>query len=189
MARNYRYFIEPSGNGDGYGQLELNQVAFRRDGRVEAQCALDPADFNEYPAENGMLLVIDKKNDLIHYPKDGDTNVVYGLNYSAEHLYDERNLGLKNFRLTPKDFYPRLGYLSVGDRYTTNAIAYDSEDFDDLDAIQQAISEDRVYAIPCEEGYHKLTDDPGDSPLVLEAVKYTTMPDGSPAVKFLVIKA
>ena len=26
---------------DGFGQLELNQVAFRRDGRVEAQCALD----------------------------------------------------------------------------------------------------------------------------------------------------
>ena len=25
---------------DGYGQLELNQVAFRRDGRIEAQCPL-----------------------------------------------------------------------------------------------------------------------------------------------------
>ena len=25
----------------GYGQLELNNVAFRRDGRIEAQCALD----------------------------------------------------------------------------------------------------------------------------------------------------
>ena len=25
---------------DGYGQLELNQVAFRRDGRIEAQSKL-----------------------------------------------------------------------------------------------------------------------------------------------------
>ena len=39
---------------DGYGQLELNQVAFRRDGRVEAQCALDDTDFASVPAENGM---------------------------------------------------------------------------------------------------------------------------------------
>ena len=30
---------------DGYGQVELNNVAFRRDGRIEAQCALDTADF------------------------------------------------------------------------------------------------------------------------------------------------
>ena len=32
---------------DGYGQLELNNVAFRRDGRVEAQCALDATDFED----------------------------------------------------------------------------------------------------------------------------------------------
>lgn len=39
---------------DGKGQIELNNVAFRRDGRIEAQCALT-AD-----AENGMVLAIDK---------------------------------------------------------------------------------------------------------------------------------
>ena len=44
---------------DGYGQLELNNVAFRRDGRVEAQCALDATDFADVPAENGMLLAVD----------------------------------------------------------------------------------------------------------------------------------
>ena len=32
---------------DGYGQLELNNVAFRRDGRIEAQCALSTADFTD----------------------------------------------------------------------------------------------------------------------------------------------
>ena len=26
---------------EGYGQIELNQVACRRDGRIEAQCALN----------------------------------------------------------------------------------------------------------------------------------------------------
>ena len=45
---------------DGYGQLELNQVAFRRDGRIEAQCKLSTDDFSKAaPAENGMLLKID----------------------------------------------------------------------------------------------------------------------------------
>ena len=29
----------------GYGQVELNNVAFRRDGRIEAQCKLDATDF------------------------------------------------------------------------------------------------------------------------------------------------
>ncbi len=39
---------------DGYGQCELNNAAFRRDGRIEAQCALDETDFADVPAENGM---------------------------------------------------------------------------------------------------------------------------------------
>ena len=39
---------------DEYGQLELNQVAFRRDGRIIAQYALDTT-INEY-VENGMWI-------------------------------------------------------------------------------------------------------------------------------------
>lgn len=35
----------------GYGQIELNQVAFRRDGRIEAQCKLDDTAFATIPAE------------------------------------------------------------------------------------------------------------------------------------------
>ena len=30
---------------DGFGQVELNQVAFRRDGRVAAQCKPNATDF------------------------------------------------------------------------------------------------------------------------------------------------
>ena len=30
---------------DGYGQVELNNVAFRQDGRIEAQCAPIPQIF------------------------------------------------------------------------------------------------------------------------------------------------
>ena len=96
---------------DLYSQLELNNVAFRRDGRIEAQCALDEG-FSEAPAENGMLLAVDKANGLIKLPVDGSLPIA--LNYTTEHMYDERKMGLKNFCLRPEDgFYPRMGYLWV----------------------------------------------------------------------------
>ena len=57
---------------DGYGQLELNQVAFRRDGRIEAQCALSPVDFEKVPAENGMLLAVDNINRIVKFPVAGE---------------------------------------------------------------------------------------------------------------------
>lgn len=94
---------------DGYGQLEMNQVAYRRDGRIEAQCALGE-DFNEVPAENGMLLAIDNINRIVKFPVEGEDYPI-ALNYSTEHMYDERHMGLKNFRLEQNSFYPRLGYL------------------------------------------------------------------------------
>ena len=50
---------------DGFGQLELNQVAFPRDGRVEAQCKLDDTDFASVPAENAMLLAVDRVNRAV----------------------------------------------------------------------------------------------------------------------------
>ena len=75
---------------DGYGQLELNQVAFRRDGRVEAQCALDDTDFASVPAENGMLLAVDRVNRKIKFPKSAViATCPVALNYTTEHMYDE----------------------------------------------------------------------------------------------------
>ena len=59
---------------DGYGQIELNQCAFRRDGRIEAQCALYDKEFAknqaEYVggkiyAENGMILAVDISIELL----------------------------------------------------------------------------------------------------------------------------
>ena len=182
---------------DGYGQIELNQVAFRRDGRIEAQCALDPVDFKDDYAENGMILVVDKRTDTIHFPTADDiagtTHAAFALNYSTEHMYDERTRGLKNFRLGLDDFYPRLGYLAVGDRYTTNAVKFTVSD-ETLDyaekvaELKETFEAGKLYAIPSTEGYVEITDTP-TAPIILEAVKWTTMPDGSPAIKFLVVKA
>ena len=122
---------------DGYGQVELNQVAFRRDGRIEAQCALDATDFATAPAENGMLLAVDNITRTVKLPKDA--SLPLALNYTAEHIYDERTPGLKNFKTEVGGISPRLGYLSVGDKFVTNCIAYDSDEFtkEELDEILQ----------------------------------------------------
>ena len=74
-------------DGLGYGQIELNQCAFRRDGRIEAQCKIEGADY----VENGMILAIDNTKREVRYPAAGD--YMFGLNYTSEHMYDERLVG------------------------------------------------------------------------------------------------
>lgn len=163
---------------EGYGQIELNQVAFRRDGRVEAQCKLDDTDFATAMAENGMLLAVDNVTRTVKFAKDDSLPIA--LNYSAEHIYDERTPGLKNFALGKDDVLPRLGYLSVGDKFTTNTV--------DLNGV----AEDAVVGKSAgagADGYIKIfsTGAPTFGP-VLKAIAKTTMPDGQAAYKFQCIK-
>lgn len=161
---------------DGYGQLELNNVAFRRDGRIEAQLPLDEVDFATKVAENGMLLTVDRVAGCIRLPKEGDKTIA--LNYTTEHIYDDRNPGLKNFALAKGGMYPRLGYLSVGDKFTTNCVTLDS-----------GITEDAMvgkYGVPSEDGTILLQSASAEG-LCLQAIEKTTMPDGQVAVKFIVV--
>lgn len=168
---------------DGYGQIELNNVAFRRDGRIEAQCALDATDFKDIPAENGMILAVDKANRAVKFVTGEDLPVA--LHYSSEHMYDERANGLKNFCLPRGTFLPRMGYLAVGDLFTTNCLG--SDDFANFKAASEA--EGDVWATTSAQGYIKLTKTKPSTGLVLKVVKFTTMPDGQDAVKLQVVKA
>lgn len=172
---------------DGYGQLELNQVAFRRDGRVEAQCFLDETDFADVPAENGMLLAVDRVNRTVKFAVDGSLPVA--LNYTTEHMYDERANALKDFSLERGTFLPRLGYLATGDLFTTNCFGYDG-DFADDDAVKNVdLTTTVVYGGIGTEGAILLTKtEPTEGP-VLKAVEKTTMPDGQFAIKFQVLTA
>lgn len=176
---------------DGYGQLELNNVAFRRDGRIEAQCKLSD-DFATVPAENGMLLSVDKINRKICLPVAG---LPIALNYTTEHMYDERTPGLKNFKLEQGTFLPRMGYLAVGDLFTTNCVSYDDSEFAAtetktaqevfVDALA-AIATTKLYGIRCSNGSIKVTATATDADLLV--VKKTTMPDGQLGIKFQAIK-
>lgn len=178
---------------DGFGQLELNNVFFRRQGAVEAQCFLDETDFADVPAENGMLLAIDRVNRVVKFPTDGSLPIA--LNYTTEHMYDERKPGLKNFKLERGEFLPRLGYPSIGELWTTNCICYDDSEFNDDDALLKAVKDKAtlsatpVYAGVSEIGVMKLTKTEPTFGPVLKVVEKTTMPDGQFAVKVQVIKA
>lgn len=171
---------------DGYGQIELNQVAFRRDGRIEAQCALDATDFADKPAENGMLLAVDNVTRTVKMPVDGSLPI--GLNYSSEHIYDERTPGLKNFKLERGEFLPRLGYLDdANDKFTTNCVCYDDTEFTSEEAFLEALDNvgtTRLYGGACAVGAIKVSATKPTYGPVLLVLKKTTMPDGQVAVKF-----
>lgn len=161
---------------EGYGQLELNQVAFRRDGRIEAQCAIGNIGDKTY-IENGMILAIDQATRTVGYPKGGDEFLA--LNYTTEHEYDERNIGLKTYKLDKGTFYPRLGYLATGDKFTTNCVSYDdASEIDDICATAaygHAYTDGSILVNNTKEG------------AILKVVKLTTMPDGQAAIKFIAL--
>ena len=168
-------------DGFGYGQIELNQCAFRRDGRIEAQCKIANADY----VENGMILAIDNTKREVRYPAAGD--YMFGLNYTSEHMYDERLVGGLKYYKTDKDsFLPRLGYLAVGDKFTTNTVIYD-----DAANITTMVY---GYVKAGDNGYIRLSvtkpsDAIADAPLLRVIDAKATMPNGAPAVKFQCIKA
>lgn len=179
---------------DGYGQIELNNVAFRRDGRIEAQCAPDTTSFSgSAMVENGMLLAVNNVTRKVSVPSDDSLPIA--LNYSTEHIYDERTPGLKNFALKPvDDFYPRLGYLAVGDKFTTNCVSYDSA-VDSSWATESAfISALASYAttalyggIGSDDGSILVSASAPTQGPKLRVIEKTTMPDGTLGVKFQVI--
>ena len=176
---------------DGYGQLELNQVAFRRDGRVEAQCARDDTDFASIPAENGMLLAVDQVARKLKLPLAAETNPIV-LVYSSEHIYDERTPGLKNFANRLGEFYPRCGYLSVGDKYTTNCISYDTNEFADETALKaaiEAVGTTPLYAGISTDGSELISaTKPSVGPVLLVRRGFT-MPDGTFGVQLYCVEA
>lgn len=176
---------------DGYGQVELNNVAFRRDGRIEAQCALDTTAFtSQVPCENGMIVRVKKADHKITFADASAANQLYALNYTSEHMYDERKPGLKNFYLSAQknaigqDFYPRVGYLAPGDLWTTNCVdfgeyaASSNDEAGRLAAVASALASGAVYAVVGTQGAVAFASAAPSVGPVIQVIKKTTMPDG-----------
>ena len=185
----------------GYGQVELNQVSAVRSGRIEAQAALDKDDFSiEVPAENGMILAVDKVSNKVKL-YDDSKNYPLALMQSIEKVYNQFADGLKEFALVPseKPFgmqpKPRLYYLSAGDKFTTNAICADigtemGDEFANDTALWAAVEDvgtTPLYGGVSELGYIKVSATPPTDGYVLAVTKKTTMPDRQPAIHFHVI--
>ena len=125
----------------GYGQIEPNQVSFTRDGRIEAQCELDPAVFaSHFPmtaeeaetgmiyGENGSFYVVDKANKIVTIPTKelSDKGFPMGICYSSEMIHNQFTPGRKNYCMIHGEYLPRLGYTEVGERLTLNGVAWDN---------------------------------------------------------------
>lgn len=124
----------------GYGQIEPNQVSFTRDGRIEAQCELDPAVFaSHFPmtadeaeagmiyGENGSFYVVDKANKIVTVPTKelSDKGFPMGICYSSEMIHNQFTPGRRNYCMIHGEYLPRLGYTEVGERLTLNGVAWD----------------------------------------------------------------
>lgn len=171
---------------DGNGQIELNNVAFRRDGRIEAQCKLSVA------AENGMILAVDTAKREVRLPKAEGEDCPLAVVYTSEHIYSNREVGLKNF-INKKDSYPRMGYPAIHDIWTTNTIGYDSSEFTSNDKVVEAIKnagKKALYGKVGAEGVVTLTATKPTSGLcfkVATGMGAGSMPDGQVGVKLEVI--
>ena len=171
---------------NGNGQIELNNVAFRRDGRIEAQCKLSVA------AENGMILAVDTAKREVRLPKAEGEDCPLAVVYTSEHIYSNREVGLKNF-INKKDSYPRMGYPAIHDIWTTNTIGYDSSEFTSNDAVVAAIKnagKTALYGKVGAEGVVTLTATKPTSGLcfkVATGMGAGSMPDGQVGVKLEVI--
>jgi hypothetical protein len=100
-------------------------------------------------------------------------------------MYDERANALKDFKLDAKSFLPRMGYLSAGDKYTTNTVCYDESKFATEALFLAALGTKPMYAHAHTDGYH-LVNEVAEGAVAL-AVAATTMPDGQNAVKFVAL--
>ena len=107
-------------------------------------------------------------------------------------MYDDRANALKDFKLTLEDnaqyFFHRVGYMSMGDLFTTNCIGYDSVAYNSEEAFIQAleaIGTTPLYAKPSQVGAWEVTATAEGA--YAKVIKKTTMPDGSLGVQIQVL--
>ena len=183
-----------------YASLELNQVAFPKTGMVVSQTPLGAAFTENAPCENGMWVVADKAAGVIAAPANVADKPI-GIVYTAEKEYDYAHVGLKTFGRKIAGDYPRVGILGVGDTVTTNCLQYDDSEFKAVttgdnqktsdealfDALK-AIDTTPLYVVPVAgSAIPKITATKPNSGIYAKVVKFYTVPNGEPGVKYQII--
>ena len=150
-----------------------------------------------------MLLAVDRINRKIKFATSANIAVMpVALNYTTEHMYDERANALKDFKLELGEFYPRLGFLSVGELFTTNCVGYDDAEWTATGSGATAKTADENFKEACaavattplyggvsDEGAIAVSATAPEAGPVLKVVEATTMPDGTFGIKFQVLTA
>lgn len=170
----------------GNGQIEPNRCSFLHDGNIEAQCSA------KTDLELGMIVAVNKAAKEVKKPAASD--VLFGVLYNGERIYDERTPGRKNYKVVSGEG-ARVGYVKAGDVYSTNCLAFDPTDtttFASEADVWTALSETAITATPvygkaCASGYVLLSKTSGTYGPKLLAVEATDTADGQKAVKFQVI--
>ena len=108
-----------------YSIVELNKVASRKTGEIEAQCKLADEFKNEEGIkvlENGAIVYINAKTDEIVSTKTEDCVDAKYLHFSNPRRYEDGKTGMENFRYESSDdkVLPRLFKLTAGDIFSTD---------------------------------------------------------------------
>lgn len=182
-----------------YATLELNQVAFPKTGMVVSQTPLGDEFTLAAPCENGMWVVADKAAGAIKSPAATDKPI--GIVYTTEKEYDIFHYGLQTFGRKIAGDYPRVGLLGIGDTVTTNCLQYDDTEFKAVtsgdnqktaeealfDALK-AIETTPLYVVPVAgSAVPKITATKPNSGIYAKVVKFYTVPNGEPGVKYQII--
>lgn len=159
-------------NRDGYSQVEPNHLSGIVSGQIYAQ--LPAATALGDTIENGTFAKYDIANGEVNFTGDGSWMLIY----NEEKLYDERKQGHKDYAMTKGasqngEMYPRLIKINIGDIYTTNAFADNTE----------LTVGDKLYVGTT--GILNATQ--ADGP-VFQVVKEYTMADGQEGVKIMRIE-
>lgn len=183
-----------------YASLELNQVAFPKTGMVVSQVPLGEAFTVDAPCENGMWVVADKAAGAINPPATA-TDKLIGIVYTSEKEYDDNHYGLQTFGRKIKGDYPRVGLFGIGDTVTTNCLQYDDTEFkavtsgDNQKTAEEALI-DALKAIKTTPLYvvavagsavPKITATEPDAGIYAKIVKFYTVPNGEPGVKYQIV--
>jgi hypothetical protein len=102
-----------------YATAELNKVASRKTGEIEAQCKLDASIDT---LENGAIMFVQAEDNTIvaDYDADKCVDAMY-LHFSNPRRYEDGHTGMENYVYENNEGYlPRLYKLTTGDIFTTN---------------------------------------------------------------------
>lgn len=101
-----------------YATAELNKVASRKTGEIEAQCKLDASIDS---LENGAIVFIQAEDNTIVAEPNAKTIDAMYLHFSNPRRYEDGHTGMENYVYENNEGYlPRLYKLTAGDIFTTN---------------------------------------------------------------------